>query len=252
MKEKLLLITLLAFLCLQSSFAPPINSTEALIEAMHKKYKGKAAKNVTFTQYNTHYEADTVKNKTIWYEAIAYPNNFRIDFGELKEGNAVIFAKDSVYNFKNGQNIRKGAFKNNLILLAGGLNFMDKDKVLEELKNAGYDVNKFREDSYDGREVYVVGADKGDFATAQFWIDKNKLYLVRTFEKMPNGDVREARFSKHTKSGKGWIETEVLFLINGKKTQLEEYKNLKSNVDLDLRVFDATYFGKVHWMEKSK
>lgn len=220
---------------------------ESLIDAAHKRYKGKAAKNVTFVQYNTHYQADTVSGKTTWYEAIEYPTKFRIDFGEIKEGNAVIFAYDSVYNFKNGQNTRKAPLKNNLILLAGGMNSMEKDKIMSELKSAGYDLSKFREDTYNEKPVYVVGAAQNDFTSSQFWIDKKNLYLVRTFEKMPNGDVREARFSKHTKAGKGWIETNVLFLVNGKKMQLEEYKDIKANVILDSKLFDAAYFGKVHW-----
>jgi hypothetical protein len=247
-----LIYSILSFfisLILISSFAPSakITSTELLIDAMHKRFQGKAAKTVTFVQYNTLYQADTVSGKSIWYEAIAYPNNFRIDFGEVKEGNAVIFARDSVFNFKEGKNIRKMPLKNNLILLAGGLNFMPKDKVMTELKSAGYKIEKFREDIYEGKGVYVVGADAGDFATAQFWIDKKNLYLVRTFEKQASGDIREARFTKHIKSGKGWIETEVLFLVNGKKMQLEEYKEVKPNANLDERIFDASFFGRLHW-----
>lgn len=250
MKNLFIFLCVIAFVAFSFQEKPPINSTEKLIETMHKRYQGKAAKSVTFTQYNTLYQADTISGKSIWYEAIVYPDKFRIDFGELKDGNAVIFARDSVFNFKEGKNTRKAPFKNNLILLAGGMNFMSKEKVLEELKNAGYQIDKFREDKYEGRKVYVIGAEKGDWATPQFWIDQKNLYLVRTFEKMPSGDVREARFSKHIRSGKGWIETEVLFLVNGKKTQLEEYKNIKSNVSLDLRIFDAEYFGKVHWLNR--
>ncbi|TAH21993.1 MAG: hypothetical protein EAZ08_02350 [Cytophagales bacterium] len=238
-----------SFVSYKAAYKPIINSMESLIDAMHKRYKDKAAKNVTFTQYNTHYQADTVSGTSIWYEAIQYPTNFRIDFGAIKEGNAVIFAYDSVFNFKDGKNTRKLPFKNNLILLAGGMNAMPKEKVLAELKAASYDISKFREDTYNNKAVYVIGAASGDFTSPQFWIDKKHLYLVRTFEKMPNGDVREARFSKHTKAGKGWIETEVLFLVNGKKTQLEQYKDLKANVAFDARLFDAAYFGKVHWKE---
>jgi hypothetical protein len=244
------LVSLLVFLLVLVAFSSPhkkINSVETLIEAMHKRFRGKAAKTVTFTQYNTHYQADTISGKTTWYEAIAYPNNFRIDFGDLKDGNAVIFSKDSVFNFKEGKNIRKTPFKNNLILLAGGMNFMEQSKVLAELKSAGYDLSKFREDTYQGKPVFVVGADANDFTAPQFWIDQKNLYLVRTFDKQPNGDMREARFNKHIKSGKGWIETEVWFFLNGKKMQLEEYKEVKPNAKFDERIFDAAHFGKVHW-----
>ncbi len=242
-------LTAILFLSMSSLTVPnkKITSFETLVEAMHKRYMGKAAKTVTFVQYNTHYQADTVSGKSTWYEAIAYPTNFRIDFGEIKEGNAVIFARDSIFNFKNGQNTRKQPFKNNLILLAGGMNFMAKDKIMAELKSAGYDLSKFRTDTHNGKPAYVIGAAEGDFTSSQFWIDKKNLHLVRTLEKMPNGDIREARFSKHIKSGKGWIETDVLFLVNGKKTQLEEYKEIKPNAILDSRLFDAAHFGKVHW-----
>ena len=244
----LILILIVTTFCFAAfSFKKEINSVETLIDAMHKRFQGKAAKTVTFVQYNTHYQADTISGKSTWYEAIAYPNNFRIDFGELKEGNAVIFARDSVFNFKEGKNVRKAPLKNNLILLAGGMNFMEKSKVLAELKSAGYDLSKFRKDTYEGKPVYVIGADANDFTTPQFWIDQKNLYLVRTFDKQPNGDVREARFSKHIKAGKGWIETEVWFFLNGKKMQLEEYKEVKPNAKFNERIFDAAYFGKVHW-----
>jgi hypothetical protein len=80
-----------------------IGSTEQLLQAMQKRYKGKWARSITFTQYNTHYIADTIKNTSVWYEAIVYPGDFRIDFGDPSEGNAVIFAQDSVFSFKEGQ-----------------------------------------------------------------------------------------------------------------------------------------------------
>jgi hypothetical protein len=229
-------------------FPPKVNSTQKLVSAMQKKYGGKWARTITFTQYNTHYKNDTVSGTSVWYEAIQYPDKFRIDFGEVAEGNAVIFANDSVYQFKAGE--LKGSKKqpNNLMLLAGGLYFMHPAEAMRRLQEAGYNMDIFHEDTWQGKPVYVVGAHKDDLKSNQFWIDKQHLYLVRTIATLPDGHIQEAQFSKHIRTGGGWTETEVLFLEEGKPQQLELYKNVGANVVLPEGLFTAQKFGKVHWL----
>jgi outer membrane lipoprotein-sorting protein len=226
---------------------PKISSTRQLVEQMQKKYTGKWAHSLTFTQYNTLYKNDTLSGTSVWYEAIKYPDKFRIDFGEPKEGNAVIFANDSVYQFKAGE--LKGAKKqpNNLLLLAGGIYFLSIEEAFERLKEAGYDLTVFHEDVWQGKPVYVTGAQKGDLRSNQFWIDKQHLYLVRTITGLPNGHIQEAQFSKHIRTAGGWTETEVLFLEDGKQQQLEVYKDIQSNKPLPEGLFTAHNFGKSHW-----
>jgi hypothetical protein len=228
---------------------PKITSTESLIKAMQQRYAGKWAKTITFTQYNTHYAADTVQKQSVWYEALEYPRNFRIDFGEPKEGNAVIFSQDSVYNFQAGQLKNKRAQPNNLTLLAGGIYFVSAEEALKRLKEAKYDTSLFHEESWAGRPVYVVGAMKGDSVSEQFWIDKAHLYLVRTINRTAENRIQEARFGKQVRVAGGWSETEVLFLSDGQRRQLEEYKNIQSNPVLPPAVFNASQFGKVHWLK---
>jgi hypothetical protein len=215
---------------------------------MQKKYTGKWPRTLTFTQYNTHYKNDTVSHTSIWYEALEYPDKFRIDFGELAEGNAVIFANDSVYQFKAGE--LKGSKKqlNNLMLLDGGMYFLPPDKAMQRLKEAGYNLNSFREDVWQGRAAYVVGAGKGDLQSNQFWIDKQNLYLVRTITVLASNQIQEAQFSKHIRVGGGWTETEVVFVGNGKLQQLEVYKNVQADKPLPEGLFNAHKFGQVHWL----
>ncbi len=246
-----LFILIITFLFL-SVPAVKISDTSSLIEVMQKKYTGKWATSVTFVQHNVHYQADTVHSKSVWYEAIKYPDKFRIDFGALKEGNAVIFASDSVYSFKGGQLKARKKQANHLMLLAGGIYFMPTDEALKRITEAGYNLHEFHEDTWQGKQVYVVGAQKGDLQSAQFWIDKEKLIVVRTITLTPNKHIQEARFSKHIKTAGGWTETEVLFLKDGKPEQLEEYKNIRINASLPAGLFDASQFGKVHWLPDQK
>jgi hypothetical protein len=137
---------------------------------------------------------------------------------------------------------------NELMLLAGGLNFLDKAAALAQMQKAGYNTNIFREDTWEGRKAYVVGAQKGDEKTAQCWFDAQHLYLVRSVSVSPKGSVQDGRFSKHMQAAGGWLETEVLFLVDGKKAQLEEYQDVKINPSLPDGLFTPAHFGKVHWM----
>lgn len=227
---------------------PKIDTAEKLLEAMQKKYAGKWARTLTFTQYNTHYEKDTISGTSVWYEAIEYPDKFRIDFGDPSIGNAVLFTNDSVYQFKNKELTASKKQVNNLMLLAGGIYFLSKEKALKRLTEAGYNTAAFREDTWNGRPVYVVGARQGDVQSNQFWLDKQHLYLVRTLAAQPDGHIQEAQFRKHIRTAGGWTETEVLFLTDGKPQQLEVYKNLQANVLLPKGLFSAHLFGKIHWM----
>ncbi len=243
-------VSLVLFLAVFPLQLKKISSTQSLVEAMQSRYTGKWSRTVTFVQHNVHYQADTVKNTSVWYEALEYPDKFRIDFSEPKEGNAVIFANDSVFNFRAGKLVAKRQQANHLMLLAGGIYFIPTDKALSRLQEAGYDISKFHENTWEGKPVYVVGAEKGDLQSAQFWIDKDKLYLVRTLTPTPDQHLQEAQFSKHIKNGRGWIETEVLFLKDGKRQQLEMYKDIKANPVLPSGIFSENQFGKVHWMQQ--
>jgi hypothetical protein len=246
----MLLTQLILSFLLFTHYPPQIATTEQLIKAMQDRYKGKWSRTVTFTQYNTHYAADTIKTQSVWHEAIQFPDKFRIDFGKISEGNAVIFAQDSAYTFKDGQLKSSRLQVNNLLLLTGGLFFISPEDALSRLKEAGYNLSIFREDTWEGEPVYVVGALKGDDQASQLWISKTHLYLLRTITQSPDHHIQEAQFRKHVRMGGGWIETEVLFLKDGQRQQLEVYKDIKANAKLAAELFRPEHFGKVHWKKE--
>lgn len=225
--------------------AQKIGSTEQFLSAVEKRYYGKAARQITFTQHNTHYKADTVSHTSIWYEAIRYPFDFRIDLGEIEAGNATLFTRDSVFSFRDKKLVAARPMRNTLILLAGGLYHLPAAQTLQRLKEAGYKTDIFREDQWMGRAVYVIGASRGDEKTLQCWYDKKHLYLVRTIEPQADGSLREAHFKKYVRTAGGWTETEVLFLRNGRPEQLEIYKDLQVHLSLDDALFDPYRFREV-------
>ena len=57
--------------------------------------------------------------------------------------------------------------------------FQPVETTLEQLKKLKIDLLVLREDRWQDRPVYVVGAKAGDLRSPQFWIDKKNLYFVR-------------------------------------------------------------------------
>lgn len=119
--------------------------------------------------------------------------------------------------------------------------------MLKEFKTLNYDLSKGHKTIYQGREVFVVGADNASEEVNQFWVDLEHLYMVRviTYDEENKTDGRYGGFEK---IGDAWTETEVIFYINNKLYQVEYYSDWKADVQLPEGLFSLSSFGKVHWM----
>ena len=246
--------TLLAFLILLVStetFAAKITTTEQLVQAMQKKYAKSWYRTATFVQKTTNIEKDGTKKTETWYEALSVPGSLRIDFTPTKDGNGILFTNNQIYVFKNGKVDSSRAYVHPLMVLGFDVYRLPQADVIEKLKGLKFDLTVLREDTWQGRPVYVVGAKAGDLHSAQFWIDKKNLYFVRMIR--PAGrdgkQTQETQFNKYQKLGGGWMSPEVIFTVDGSVVTIEEYSELRANVALDDKLFDPRHFGTVHWKE---
>jgi outer membrane lipoprotein-sorting protein len=230
--------------------ATKIKTGEDLIAAMRKKYAKSWYKNTTFRQVTTDYEKDGTKKVAVWYEAISIPGRLRIDFDPIKDGNGILFANDKIYTFKDGKLDSSRPLIHPLVLLAFDVYFLPVDQTVAKLKQLKFDLSILREDTWQGRTVYVVGAKTGDLHSAQFWIDKQQLYFVRMFR--PAGKdaalTSEIQFNKYERLAGGWMSPEVVFMLDGKTTTTESYSELRANVKLDDNLFDPDKWTTAnHW-----
>lgn len=219
---------------------------------MHARYTGQWYKTVTFVQKNTQPRPSGTNDTTTWLEAIVVPGKLRIDFEPRAQGNGMIFRNDSQYVFQNGKPTQAVARPHPLMLLGFDVYALPVSQTIATLGQLGFDLTKIREDTWQGRPVYVVGAAAGDARSKQFWVDREHLYFVRMLQ--PTQDttrISETRFNKYQRLGGGWIAPEVEFLTDGKLIFLEEYTEIKVSVVLDSALFDPKRFGTVdHWKEK--
>src|SRR5215203_1948396 len=241
MKNLSLLFLLL--LTIVPASAAKIENGEQLVAAMHKKYDGKWYKTLTFVQKNTSYKPDGTIENSIWYEAMSSPGKLRVDFDPLTGGEGIMFADGQQHTFKEGKLANSRPFLHPLMVLGFDVYTQPVERTVGQLKELKFDLSQFHEDTWNGQAVYVIGAKQGDLKTNQFWVDKKKLLFVRMLQ--PAGKNRdrisETQFNKYEKAkGGGWVSTEVVFLLDGKKSWVEEYSDTQANVPLAGDLFDTS------------
>lgn len=225
-----------------------IKNADELIAAMHTKYVGNFNANITFIQINTYFLTGGKTHGDISYEAFHYPGKLRVDHGVKHSQDGYIISNDSVYNFKGGVLTNKTPEIYDLLMLTGDIYFLDPNESTIKIKKMGYDFTKFREDIWQGRNVYVIGGNVGDEKSQQFWIDKDELYLLRNINvNKITGKTEDQHFKEHSKVSKAWVEERVEIFVDGKMVKREHYAEVKANNILDMKIFDPAYLGKIHW-----
>jgi outer membrane lipoprotein-sorting protein len=250
MKLLFLLVAVLFVNFLPPSYAK-ISNTNDLIAAMQKKYGKSWYKTATFVQETTNFQPDGSSKVETWYEAMSVPGNLRIDFTPVNAGNGVLFTGGKIFVFKDGKVDTARAFEHPLLILGFDIYRSTASEVTAKLQALKFDLSQFREDTWQGRPVYVVGAKAGDLHSPQFWIDQENLYFVRMIR--PAGkdgtQTQETQFNKYQKLGGGWMAPEVVFMIDGQVLTTEKYSDMRADVKLDPKLFDPQSWTTAHWKE---
>lgn len=238
-----------AVLTLTLAQAQTIHSGEDLLRAMHDRYKDSWYQSVTFTQKSTTYKPDGTSSVETWYEAALLPGRLRIDIGSASDGNGYIFSDGNVSVIKNNKVAANVKSINMLLVLGFDVFRQDADATIKIVKGEGYDLSKLREDTWEGKPAYVVGADQGDLKSKQFWVAKDTLLFLREIEpgRSEPAKLDDIRFIHYQPLAGAWIAAGVEVYSEGKKVFSEDYSDIQANVKLDPAVFDPEKFGSTHW-----
>ena len=250
MKYFLLIVVISALSLPIKSYAKISNANE-LIAAMKKRYENSWYKTCTFVQETTNVQPDGTSKVETWYEAMSVPGNLRIDFTPISSGNGILFTDGKIFVFKDGKIETTRPFDHPLLILGFDIYRSPATDVTAKLQALKFDLSQFREDTWQERPVYVVGAKAGDLHSPQFWIDQKNLYFVRMLR--PAGkdgaQTQETQFNKYQKLSGGWIAPEVIFMVDGKVMTTEKYSEIRGDVKLDPKLFDPQSWTTVHWKE---
>jgi outer membrane lipoprotein-sorting protein len=242
--------TLLAYslLAVTLAHAQEMRSGNDLLRAMHERYASSWYQTVTFTQKSTTYKPDGTSSAETWYEAASIPGKLRIDLGSPTSGNGYVLLDGDVSVIKDNKIAERRHSVNMLLVLGFDVYRQDPEKTVRVVKDEGYNLSKLHEDEWDGRAVYVVGADADDLKSKQFWVEKDSLLFVRIIE--PGKDaskMNDIRFTNYRRLARAWIAAGVEVWSEGKKVFSEDYSDIQADVKLPAGTFDPARFETTHW-----
>jgi len=233
------------------SFAVPgsangqkITDGATLIRAMHDRYEKTWYQTVTFTQKSTTYNPDGTTKVETWYEAAKLPGKLRIDIGPASDGKCSLMVDGTYFRFEQGKQVSSQPYLNMLLVLGFDVYRQPTEATLGQLKQEGFDVAKFHEDSWQGEPVYVVGAEKGDSKTKQFWVEKKRLLFLRIVEPDRSDPQKptDILFADYRALRQGLIAARVEVHKEGKLVFSEDYSDIKIDVPLEPAMFDPSHF----------
>jgi hypothetical protein len=219
-----------------------------VISTMFKKYDSgkKWYKHFSFTQDAIFYRNDSVIKTEVWHEIGSFPGYLAIKYDKKDSKDGVIFAVNKVYGIKDGVAKEPRAFIHDLILVGFDVYFLKPERTCHLLDSMGYNLKEIHEDVFEGRKVYVIGAQPGDEKTPQFWIDAERLYMSRIIYKKKD-HVTDCVFADYEKVNGNWVAKKVIFKGDGKLQLIEKYYDLKFPKELNPDIFDPAKFAQTKW-----
>jgi hypothetical protein len=216
---------------------------------MHERYKDSWYKTLTFTQKSTTYKPDGTSTADMWYEAAMLPGKLRIDIGKPVDGNGYVLVDGNVSIVQKDKVAGTRPLVNMLLVLGFDVYTQDPEITIKVVKGQGYDLSKLREDTWEGRPAYVVGADKGDLTSKQFWVAKDTLLFAREIEPARDDPkkVDDIRFTDYRPLAGAWVAARVEVHSDDRLVFSEDYTDIQANVKLAPAVFDAQQFSSTHW-----
>ncbi|MEW2920275.1 hypothetical protein AB1A65_02330 [Muricauda sp. ANG21] len=250
----IILISLCVVSCKNKKEKPteenPIDSVEALVDFIKTQKSEDQIAEFTFVQETIFFdEKGQPQNTSTWYEAIRYPKEFRIDFGDPKNRNANINRNDSIYVFRGDSLVHSGPEIQEFLILEGGLFHYSTAETLERLKSLGIDTSIFSTSTYKERPVYILGSTPNDTSKPQIWMDAEELYVVRRFSQGKQGELYEVKYDDFKNIEGHWMETWIEFHVDGHLIQTERYNDIDLHPSLDDKVFDPKAFGTYYWFK---
>ncbi len=216
-----------------------------LLRAMHDRYPA-WYRTLAFTQHNTATDTAGRETHSTWREYAALPGSLRIDFLPTDSGGGILFRGDSEYVFARDSLRRAVPFVHPLLVLGFDVYRQSPESTAAKLERLGFDLSLVREDRWQGRAVYVVGAAPGDSTRPQFWVDRDRLVFVRLLQpgRAVAAHVAETRFEDYREAGGGWVSARVVFLQGGRQVWKEEYVDIRTDLPLDPSLFDPQQFAR--------
>lgn len=142
--------------------------------------------------------------------------------------------------FERGERVASVRRVDLALLLAYDIFGQSIDTTIMWLDSARVRFGVARRDYFDGRDVWVVGADDGDDTTPQFWVDAFRWRLVRVIQRDPRAwdAVLDIRFTEFQEYLNVPLPVRIEVHRNGRLAETQEISQVAINPRLSSRTFD--------------
>ncbi len=208
---------------------------------MHERYADVRPSSIVFSQQTVlHRKPDVPADTVTWYEA-ALPGLLRVDFAPIEEGNGALFRDGMLYSIQGGRVIKSRSEVNPLQLLLMDVFQYPPEKTVHMLDTLGFNLTLFREAEWEGRPVWIVGADEGDETSSQFWVEQERMVAVRVIQPVGGGTLTwDTRVTGFRDMGAYPQEESFVMYLDGRLIQEETYLDIRAGEEVDPALFDTT------------
>lgn len=217
-----------------------------VIGAMRREHPSRAVRSLAFTTVTS--DPDAPAKVTRARTLASLPGRFRTATLPASRKSGTIRNQQRVAIFERGRRVVARTGVDLATLLAYDVFAQGIDSTIKWLDAAGVRYGIARRDRLEGRRVWVVGAEKNDSTSPQFWVDGEEWRLVRVIQR----DLRVAsvivdiRFSEFTDVMGVPLATRVDVYRNGDWTERQTITDVALNPTVPTYAFDV-----VRWRDVS-
>ena len=194
-----------------------------LIRAMHERYVDSWYRTVKIVQEVKRTAPDGTRKTEVWTEWLDLPGKVRSIVGEPAAGDGELFRDGEFLIFQQGKLVHRMKAPHVVLWLGFDVYLQDPEKTIADLEAAWFDLSRLERTTHEGRDAYVVGGNDGDGPANRFWIDAERLVLVRFVTVRPDGRVMDITLSDIEPLEGGYIATRLTFRRDGKTVVDERY-----------------------------
>ena len=229
--------------------APPrdtvVDTPFELVRDMRARYEGKWYRTLSFLQRNTIPLRSGSHATSEWMVYQSVPSRLRVDFLPLAGKSGLLYLDGRQTTFSSGRSVGQSTSVDPVVLFGADVYALEPDSTLARLDSLGV-ARSLREDVWEGRRVYVLGAAEGDTTSNQLWVDAERLLLVRVRRTQTAGTTRvlsETRLTYADVDGFP-VPKQTIVFRGGREALRGEYTRVRVNPELPEAIFDPA-----RWVE---
>ena len=208
---------------------------------MRLAHPSRALRTLAFTVRVVEYRTDSVRvSRSRVYASL--PGRHRVEYLPTSRASGYVRDRHRLALFERGRRVARVNRVDLAALIAYDLFAQSIDTTIMWLDSSRVRFGLLRLEQFDGKRVWVVGANEGDDTSPQFWVDAAEYRVVRVIQREPwnANQLVDMRFTEFVEVLDVPLPTRIAVYRDGKLVQRHEISGVATNPRLPSRAFDLS------------